>query len=552
MTKTGRNQPCPCGSSKKFKHCHGGIHAKAETSRALPTGFDADLQQKLRELEAERVQREKQQGLGRGIISAEVAGHRIVAVGNTVHYSKKWKTFQDFLRHYLIDKLGADWFKAEQAKAHAQRHPVVRWYEQAISDSNRLGTKVGDIVSGPMTGAQRAFLNLAYNIYLIAHHAEPAEAGALLATFVDKLKSVRSDDFIGKLFETYAAAAFIKAGFTLAYENESDGRTSHVEFVATYPKTGKKFSVEVKSRNRAATEDGAVDDVKRLRVASKLNRALAKAADHTRVVMIEVNVPDVLTDDKLEGWPRNALDQIRQAEKAQAPDGSDKPSAYVIVTNHAFHNNLDAIGAGTQALAAGCRIPNFGPDVGFNSLKDVLNSEASHQEIFALLDSMRSHYAIPSTFDGQIPEMAYEVPGDVTRLKFGQWYLVPAGDGREVPGRLYEATVLNQTVHGVYETSEGKHIICTSPLTDAEFAAWKKHPETFFGEVRRVSTGVNNWLELAKFFFETYQHTPREKLLEWMKDTPDIAELRKLSDRDLAIVFCERSALAADRDKKVA
>jgi uncharacterized protein len=22
-TKTGRNDPCPCGSGKKFKHCHG-------------------------------------------------------------------------------------------------------------------------------------------------------------------------------------------------------------------------------------------------------------------------------------------------------------------------------------------------------------------------------------------------------------------------------------------------------------------------------------------------------------------------------------------------
>jgi len=23
--KVGRNQPCPCGSGKKFKHCHGAI-----------------------------------------------------------------------------------------------------------------------------------------------------------------------------------------------------------------------------------------------------------------------------------------------------------------------------------------------------------------------------------------------------------------------------------------------------------------------------------------------------------------------------------------------
>ena len=37
----------------------------------------------------------------------------MVAVGNRVRYSKKWKTFQDFLRHHLIDQLGAYWFKAE-------------------------------------------------------------------------------------------------------------------------------------------------------------------------------------------------------------------------------------------------------------------------------------------------------------------------------------------------------------------------------------------------------------------------------------------------------
>ena len=23
--KVGRNQPCPCGSGKKFKHCHGAV-----------------------------------------------------------------------------------------------------------------------------------------------------------------------------------------------------------------------------------------------------------------------------------------------------------------------------------------------------------------------------------------------------------------------------------------------------------------------------------------------------------------------------------------------
>jgi hypothetical protein len=101
MAKIARNQPCQCGSGKKFKHCHGGIHAAATSARALPPDFDAELQRRLRQIEAKRVQREKQQGLGRPIVSTAFAGHRMVAVGSTVHYSKQWRTFHDFLRSGL-------------------------------------------------------------------------------------------------------------------------------------------------------------------------------------------------------------------------------------------------------------------------------------------------------------------------------------------------------------------------------------------------------------------------------------------------------------------
>jgi hypothetical protein len=552
MAKIGRNQLCPCGSGKKYKRCHGGAHANPPRSGGLLPNFDEQLGRAMRRADAERAQREKQQGLGRPIVSAEVAGHRVVAVGSTVYTSKRWKTFHDFLRQYLIGQLGADWFKIEQAKPLDQRHPVVRWYDQAIADAQGNSTKVGEVYSGPMSGAQRAFLNLAYNIYLIAHHAEPKEAKALLATFIERLRSERSDDFIGKLFETYAAAAFLKAGFKLAYEDETDKRTSHVEFVATYPKTDKKFSVEVKSRNRAATQDGLVDDIKRLRVASKLNQALGKKADHPRVVMIEVNVPDVIKEQVFDGWPKVALAEIRQVEQWLPRDRSEQPSAYVIVTNHAFHNNLEAADVGTQALAAGCRIPDFGPDVPFNCLKAVLESEQRHQEILALMDSMREHYEIPATFNGENPELAFLPEAGVPPLRLGEWYAVPGPDGQEVPGRLMEAVVdeNKKTVMGVYQTATNNFMV-TCPLTDAEFAAWKRHPETFFGEVRQQSKGVKNWLELAKFFYESYQHTAREKLLEWMRGAPDYEELSKLSQKDLAIVYCERTAWASETNKKV-
>jgi hypothetical protein len=32
---TGRNEPCPCGSGKKFKHCCEGKHGSATSSRLL-------------------------------------------------------------------------------------------------------------------------------------------------------------------------------------------------------------------------------------------------------------------------------------------------------------------------------------------------------------------------------------------------------------------------------------------------------------------------------------------------------------------------------------
>ena len=221
-----------------------------------------------------------------------------------------------------------------------------------------------------------------------------------------------------------------------------------------------------------------VDDAKRLRVSNKLNKALAKAAEHARVVMIEVNVPDVVAEAKLDGWPKAALEQIRHAEKFDAPDGTEKPSAYVLVTNHAFHNNLDAIGTGAQILAAGCRVADFGPDVGFSRFKDWLDSKERHAEMFALLDSMRTHYDIPSTFDGENPELEFRDDAKAPRLKFGQWYLVPSPGGQEVPARFYEAAVdeYKKLVMGCYETADGKHLMATCPLSDAEMAAWKQHP----------------------------------------------------------------------------
>ena len=503
---------------------------------------------------ARDARREKQQGLGRPIIATKLnSGHQMVAVGNRVHFSKAWRTFHDFLRDHLFTLLGKEWLEAEMAKPGENRHRILQWFDQATETARRMGTKNGEIYSAPMTGAIRAFVNLAYNIYLIAHHAEK-DSDAILSRYVDRLKSTRHDDFAGVLFETYAAAALLKAGFKLEYENERDSTVSHVEFVAVYPKTGKRFSVEVKAREHTLdiAAEGEVDGVKRLRVASKLNKALGKKAAHARVVMIEINVPDVVTSH--EGWPTVTMEQIRYNEKSDFPSGAKKPSAYVFVTNHAFHNNLAAPDAGMQVLTTGFHIPDFGPDAQHASYKGVLEARQRHEEMFALMKSMRTHYEIPSTFDGEMPELAFQGLSDLPRLQFGRWYLIPMPGRGEVPGRLYDAVVneAKKEVFGCYQLATGEHVTAVCPITDEELAAYRHYPDTFFGEVGEPPRHAKTLVDFCDFFYETYKNTPREKLLEWMVGSPDIDRLRTLSQKDLAIIICERWAYSAIQGRSAA
>jgi hypothetical protein len=73
-------------------------------------------------------------------------------------------------------------------------------------------------------------------------------------------------------------------------------------------------------------------------------------------------------------------------------------------------------------------------------------------------------------------------------------------------------------------------------------AAWKKYPDTFFGEVGQRLTVAQDPLDLYDLIYSSYRATPRERLLEFMADTPDIEELRKLQQPQLATIYAERCA----------
>jgi hypothetical protein len=57
------------------------------------------------------------------------------------------------------------------------------------------------------------------------------------------------NQFQGARYEIYVTASFVRAGFEVELENETERTTSHCEFTATH-RTGAKYSVEAKSRHR--------------------------------------------------------------------------------------------------------------------------------------------------------------------------------------------------------------------------------------------------------------------------------------------------------------
>jgi hypothetical protein len=437
--KVARNQSCPCGSGKKYKKCHGGIENFERISKVI-----SEVPAMRARFEAQEQQRTEQQGLGKRIISAKMDnGYQFVAVKNRLHYSQKWKTFHDFLINYISSALGADWGNAELQKPLDQRHPILVWYHKLCEQQRLFIKEPGKVATARMTGAVAAYMNLAYDLYALDHNAE------LQARLVQRLHNV--EHFSGARYEVQVAAKLVRAGFTLEFENENDRSTSHCEFTATNTRTGKRFSVEAKR-----SESG--------RITRQLVRALKKAANHTRIVFIDLNTSDPSSGHDIPPYVQRAFDLLRRFEMLD-PQAQRLPPAYVFLTNAPWDHQLDGIEWRQLVLADGFNIEDFKLDHQFPSLRAAINGRQAHIEMHGLLKSIRKHSEIPSTFDGENPELVFVESEN--RLIIGNRYMLPSDDGTEVECVLTSAVVLEQEKVAMCgaTTIDGRGIIFRAPLS---------------------------------------------------------------------------------------
>ena len=263
------------------------------------------------------------------------------------------------------------------------------------------------------------------------------------------------------------------------------------------------------------------------------------------MIFIDVNIPKLF--EKMDEVDK----ELRDRECPQDGDWKTSPPAYVFITNHSFVYNLEGIQFERMGFAYGFKIDYFKGNTAYTSLRDARLMREKHIDMVRLIKSMREQDAVPATFDGDIPEFAFNKDLQEKRLLIGNKYLLPGKDGKDVVGILESATLSEpeKLAYGAYLLEDGTRAILTCPVSDEEIEAYKKYPDTFFGVPRHQGRKIDDPLELYDFFYDVYKKTNRDKLLEFVKSWPNFEEIQKLSDKELAETYCESLVYSVMRDK---
>jgi len=460
------------------------------------------------------------QGLGRPIVGLKRGDSQFVSVGCGMRYGN-WKTFEDFLDANLKAAFTAEWAELEKTKEGVERHPIFLWLDAIAEQRESDPGQVGEIKFRREIGASAAYFGLAYNLYLLEHNAE------LQHRLLKRLR--QRSEFHGAYYETFVAAYFILAGFTLTVEDEDNANSTHCEFCAVDSITGKTYWVEAKTREPRKNH---------FNVANQLYKGLRKRAEHERVIFIDLNVEDSAIDDSI---GQALADNVHRRE-SMTIDGAPAPAAFVMITNHPAHLNLSGSPGRRMLVQIGYKTPDFGHGVALE-LKEAFAAKQRHAGLYSVARHAQ-HYSIPSTFDGELPEFAFGLAE--RRWTVGDAYLLGADDYG--PCTLESAVAIPEKSQAalIFAGPDGHRFICFDDLTEHEISAYRRHPETFFGAYdRNAKQGqINDPLSLFEFLYQCYKQTPRQKLLEFFSSSADHQALTQLDDEDLLREYCARNVAA--------
>lgn len=345
---------------------------------------------KIKEMHAKIMKREAwphQYGKIRPVVHTMTPdGQRMVAVGAKLFKSQSDTTWHGFLYDHLQHHLGADWFWAEANKSEDEMHILLRWFKEVcevemdVNNKFSLGTPEND------TGAILAFRSIAYDLFCIEQHSSVPE------DLLERLK--RPDHFEGARYELWVAACFLRAGFEIEYEDESDRRRTHCEFTAHHPASDEKYSVEAKRRHRVIGEMTTAykqNKYIKLGITHLISNAVSKQAEHTRIVFVDVNMPPQEGAIVNASW-MNELKASKERLEQQPVYRTDKaPWAFLLTSNHPYHYVAsERPDPKTHFLSTSFNRPDY--------YKDPNKAVKEHRAVFELMQSIASHFVIPDDF----------------------------------------------------------------------------------------------------------------------------------------------------------
>lgn len=347
--KIGRNQPCPCGSGKKYKKCHllsGAPLIVPKFTKLEPTAETEQIQQ---ELEAQQVERRKKLAqLGVFIdfvIPIHFKGKKVWVLGSKMYpYQKEDETFHEFIVHALKLELGREWWEAQLKLPEDKRHFIfncfIKHYEW--KDKNAIeANKYGKLWRAKPDGYSRALTSLAFDACSLMHAVHLPEI------FIKKLREYR--DYQSVRYEIAISAMFARMGYKIKFLDEEfasqKNPPKHSEFIATNPSTGEEIVVEVKSKERKGVlhKEGEFNKEREFRSSiAKLYRHALKQRQPGKpfLVFIDMNLPlSVGTHPNDNLWVK-AITRMRD-NAAFATKGKPSPTNGIIFTNYSYHYGTD-------------------------------------------------------------------------------------------------------------------------------------------------------------------------------------------------------------------
>lgn len=252
---------------------------------------DAALRKAVKSFAAEvqdRTEFEEKYGRARRALATKMGDKWLVAIGEKIvlqtqegHYD-----FLNVLHDHALDFLGSSFIEEQQSKPRERRHPVARWLMDTVENSQRARESADEKVQEQI-GSGAAWFRFAYDLFTIADNAELQK--------VMKARLTGTLSFQGARHELRIAALCIAAGFTLDFQDESDNKKTHFEFVATDPESGLQIAVEAKSRHRKGVQGfelgkdvkaGSAVDIRKLVV-----DAYQKKTEFPFYIFVDVNLP---------------------------------------------------------------------------------------------------------------------------------------------------------------------------------------------------------------------------------------------------------------------